>query len=87
MAAEPQFLILLDRTIHHEGDERSRTHPGHGYPAYDETVTSVEEIADKPALIAWLKTNAKRSNPKHVRVYECKPVSFSTEIQIEVKHG
>jgi hypothetical protein len=32
------------RTIHHEGDERSRTNPGHGYPAYTETITSIDYL-------------------------------------------
>lgn len=29
-------------TVHHEGDERSRTAPGHGYPAYTETIYSMD---------------------------------------------
>jgi hypothetical protein len=37
------FAILEFSSIHHEGDERSRTNPGHGYPAYDEP--SVKYIA------------------------------------------
>lgn len=41
------FMVLVPntRTIHHEGDERSRTHPGHGYPAYTETVHSMDVYA------------------------------------------
>lgn len=35
---KPHWAIVEIKTIHHEGDERSRTHPGHGYPAYDESV-------------------------------------------------
>lgn len=27
-------------SIDHEGDERSRTHPGHGYPAYTEHLST-----------------------------------------------
>ncbi len=40
----PHFAVLVYATtqIHHEGDERSRTHPGHGYPAYTETVDAFE---------------------------------------------
>ncbi len=36
------IIIFKSQTIHHEGDERSRTHPGHGYPAYTETLTTNE---------------------------------------------
>ncbi|KXK08643.1 MAG: hypothetical protein UZ21_OP11001000634 [Microgenomates bacterium OLB22] len=38
------ILIFTTRTIHHEGDERSRTNPGHGYPAWDEQVHELEYI-------------------------------------------
>lgn len=37
-----QIWIFETRTIQHEGDERSRTHPGHGYPAHSETITSTK---------------------------------------------
>ncbi len=54
------YLVIIwkTRTIYHEGDERSRTYPGHGYPAHTETieepelyrcrtVQDVEEVAKK----------------------------------------
>jgi hypothetical protein len=41
---EPHFAVITYETqsIHHEGDERSRTCPGHGYPAYIETLDKLE---------------------------------------------
>lgn len=38
------YAILLFKkwSFHHEGDERSRTHPGHGYPAYTESGIETE---------------------------------------------
>ena len=30
----PHYAIVTFQNIHIEGDERSRTHPGHGYPAH-----------------------------------------------------
>ncbi len=40
----PHYAVLINKsqTIYHEGDERSRTNPGHGYPAYSETINSIE---------------------------------------------
>lgn len=35
-------MIYYEKRIHHEGDERSRTNPGHGYPAHTEVVKLVE---------------------------------------------
>lgn len=39
------LLVFKQRTIAHEGDERSRTAPGHGYAAWDETVNICEVYA------------------------------------------
>ncbi len=38
------FLLLIFKTeTHHvEGDERSRTNPGHGYPAHDDIINTTE---------------------------------------------
>jgi hypothetical protein len=37
-----KFLLVTKRSIHIPGDERSRTNPGHGYPASTETVHDVK---------------------------------------------
>lgn len=37
-----KYLILDDTSTYIEGDERSRTHPGHGYPGY--TVHSINML-------------------------------------------
>jgi hypothetical protein len=34
-----------EHSVHHEGDERSRTHPGHGYPAYTEQFQTTRQFA------------------------------------------
>ncbi len=39
------ILVFKTSSIHHEGDERSRQCPGHGYPAYTETVENTEYYA------------------------------------------
>lgn len=43
------FLIQVyeHRTIEHEGDERSRTNPGHGYPAWTEKLLLVRQFVTK----------------------------------------
>lgn len=59
-------LLKFDtKNVHHEGDERSRTNPGHGYPAYTETFNMIDmfvyedkqewEAAIKKAFGDWAK--------------------------------
>lgn len=43
---------LMILKMPYEGDERSRTHPGHGYPAYTETVDTVTHYVTEDAT-AW----------------------------------
>lgn len=45
-SAKHYAIIIFDvKHIHHEGDERSRTNPGHGYPAYTETVNNFQYLS------------------------------------------
>lgn len=37
-------IVFKTHSIYHEGDERSRTNPGHGYPAHTETIHVIEYI-------------------------------------------
>lgn len=39
-----QILVYETNTIHHEGDERSRQCPSHGYPAYTETINIIRQF-------------------------------------------
>lgn len=38
------WVIVKASSVHHEGDERSRTNPGHGYSAYTENFVEVYEV-------------------------------------------
>lgn len=39
-------IIIFDKqTIYHEGDQRSKDFPGHGYPAHTETVNNFQYLA------------------------------------------
>ena len=39
-------MIVENRLVYHEGDERSRNHPGHGYPAHTEFTAQVILVFD-----------------------------------------
>jgi len=44
------FAILRFKRTYIPGDERSRTHPGHGYPAHTETSVTYQVFVDE---IEW----------------------------------
>lgn len=71
-------LVFTTKSIYHEGDERSRTHPGHGYGAYTETINSVEYIpfGNDKELEAWvLNEETSKTKTLRYRIIEATPIS------------
>jgi hypothetical protein len=62
-------LVFKTNSIYHEGDERSRTCPGHGYPAHTETIHSIDYISfgSKEQMDAWVvkAETASYDKPKY----------------------
>jgi hypothetical protein len=77
------YLIVTKSTVHHEGNERSRTHPGHGYPAYSETVEKVQTFDGYIKFIAEVKRLTVNLIP--FEAYEAKKLSVEVETRIVVK--
>lgn len=76
-----KYAAIITDQIYHEGDERSRTHPGHGYPAYYEDVTKFKEFRDENELKKWLLSNKDKKNFKIVK-YEDVKISYDVQISL-----
>ena len=61
---------VLETTLRHvEGDERSRTHPGHGYPAHTVKDTKLHEFDNEEGLNEFLKQKDSTSKGlKNLRI-------------------
>lgn len=81
------FAIIEFDSIWVPGDERSRTHPGHGYPEHTEPKVNYIVFADEKA---WREDIAERVNPRfgtdrknwipvHVR-----PATVTTKVDVSV---
>lgn len=44
---DPHWAVFKFSSVHVPGDERSRTHPGHGYPAHSVSVVNYEAYHDE----------------------------------------
>lgn len=79
------ILVQNEQTVHHEGDERSRTHPGHGYPAYTETITSFDYIPFEniEEVKRWIEWNKDRK--KTYRVITVTPMVVKETVIIELE--
>lgn len=71
------YLIIWQDTVYHEGDERSRTNPGHGYPAYTENVDKVKFCGNIPAVEAYIKS----LNDMPYKVYEAAELNVEKSVK------
>jgi hypothetical protein len=74
------YAAFVEETIQHEGDQRSRDCPGHGYPAYSETYTSVVKFKDEEALKCWVLANDSGYSRKNYTLFSCTPITAKKTI-------
>lgn len=79
-----KYAVIYSETIHHEGDERSRTNPGHGYPAYTETVETLKTFENEAALKAWIEINNRGYGSKSFKAIKYVELKVSTEVVISL---
>ncbi len=75
------FIIVVKGSYHVEGDERSRTNPGHGYPAHTvDTQTAI--IVDTMAEVEqWAEANRTES----FRVFQGNEFEVVKKVQFVMK--
>lgn len=79
------YAILQTETIHIPGDERSRTHPGHGYPAEDRTVVTYTAFTDRTK---WEEAIARLKNKPFSGTFKAlfvRPAKITTQTIVNVK--
>jgi hypothetical protein len=57
-----KYGVITNTSVHHEGDERSRTNPGHGYPAYTENITTFKTFKDEDDMLRYRQRWSKDSD-------------------------
>ena len=81
----PHWAILTYSTIHVPGDERSRTNPGHGYPASNEAIVRYTAFSDEDKWREAIRNHEIAKIPYNaMRVI---PAVIATNIQIDVGYG
>lgn len=83
---ETEHWAVVNETttqVRHEGDERSRTHPGHGYPAYTEDIHSLsyEAFPTESAALEYMATRQSiKLRPTNYRLLHVIP--FKTTVKV-----
>lgn len=79
----PCFLILTEGSYTTPGDERSRTNPGHGYPASTEYYTEVEVVTTLEELKSKIERMSTSRYSKAFQFGEFKPMKVETNITLK----
>jgi hypothetical protein len=82
------FVILEFDSISIPGDERSRTHPGHGYPAHTETTVKYIVFNSREAWEAEIKsrtTDDSRYRRSNWAPLICRRAAVSVDVNVSVE--
>ncbi len=81
------WMILTFSTVHTPGDERSRTNPGHGYPASDDPVAHYEAFTDKAEWERAIEAlvNPKYGQRKDFSAGEVRTAKVATSVSVSVE--
>jgi hypothetical protein len=81
-----KLAALIYTSIHIPGDERSRTNPGHGYPAHDVEQISIQEFKDAKEMTAWVKKETDgRYGPTRFKLIRYEELSYTKDISIKIE--
>jgi len=82
----PHWVILHFSSVHVPGDERSRTHPGHGYPAHTVQKASYQVFEVETEWLAEVKKLAERKYGANdfVAFKASGPAKFSINVDVDV---
>ena len=86
MMADEVYAVVVEESVHIPGDERSRTNPGHGYPAHDRHFQTFREFKSKEEWQKWIEQEELRERGKtKYRAFICRPVTINKNITIDVE--
>lgn len=84
----PHYAILTARSIEIPGDERSRTHPGHGYPASTEQVWDYVVYGGKEqweeAVDRQHARSLRQSGAANYKAMYVTPATITTTTKVEL---
>lgn len=79
------YAAFIEDSYHIPGDERSRTNPGHGYPAHTVKYVKVEEFQSEGDMRQWVEKQEKSVYTKSkYKIVKCIPMEVITTVTVDV---
>jgi len=83
LPTESYLAIITNNTVNVPGDERSRTNPGHGYPAYTERSFNIEVYDSEDS---WRKEVERLTLSKSpFQAVRINPAKITTSVSVTVE--
>jgi len=79
-----RYAALVTKTVRIPGDERSRSHPGHGYPEHTEEHVELIPFGDKAAMENWVRSATTGYNKPTFKLIRYEELSYETTISVKV---
>jgi hypothetical protein len=80
----PHFAIIQTTAVHTPGDERSRTNPGHGYPASTETYITYRAFTDRAKWEEEIKRLSASRWADPFRAIAVTPANIATDVAVTI---
>lgn len=79
------FAVIYETSETIPGDIRSRTHPGHGYPAHTVTTNTIEQFSSEEKFVEWITNEEKRYYGRRLyQAIRCTPILVTTTVNIDI---
>jgi len=78
------YVALTNVSTSIPGDERSRTNPGHGYPAHTENSMKMVVFTDAEEMKEWVRKEKGRYHHHGFRIFLINEVNITTKIVVDM---
>lgn len=80
-----KYAALIKTSTTVPGDERSRTHPGHGYPEHTVEGIELREFKDLAEMEDWVKRELRSSYSRGFRLISFQELQFEETVTVKVR--
>ena len=80
-----KLAALIFSSISIPGDERSRTNPGHGYPAHEQPTIEIRDFKDQEEMVEWVKHEETQTyGKKKFKLIEYRELTYTIEAKVKL---
>lgn len=80
-----KYAALVTKTVTIPGDERSRTHPGHGYPEHTEEYVELVPFENEAAMAAWIQRATTGHSKPRFKLIQYKELDYEIQVTVKIK--